>query len=403
VSAGTENESTKDVEVPVLLAETEDWFVHHGIPHFIDDFKASEDVWTRAVGFLTLVFFAELFLTFGQDVSGWQQAAAFFGGLAIVLAAVMVLNRFRGRTPLARPNTIGAGELALFVLIPPVLALLGGHRSAPEFLLVVILNIVILVAVYFVVSWGIFSMARWGLQAMWGHLTQMIQLLGRILPLMLLFSAFLFLNAEIWQVVNDFPLPLFAIVIGVLGLIGFSFLVGAMRGAISELSYFTEWDDVAKELIDTPLEGCDMSSFEGRPKQVPLGRAAKSNLTLRLVVGLAAQAGAVTLLIFGFYVIFGLLTVREETILQWTTLGDTLGDAEFLRFALFGDDIVLTRLHLIAAGLVAAFSGLQFAVSLVTDSAYQEQFVAESNDEVREALAVRAAYLRLVAAQAASS
>ena len=89
-----------------------------------------------------------------------------------------------------------------------------------------------------------------------------------------------------------------------------------------------------------------------------------------------------------------MLTVREETILQWTTL-DILGDAELLRLGLFGNDIVLTTLHLIAAGFVAAFSGLQFAVSLVTDDAYQEQFVAESNDEVREALAVRAAYLRL--------
>ena len=46
---------------------------------------------------------------------------------------------------------------------------------------------------------------------------------------------------------------------------------------------------------------------------------------------------------------------------------------------------------------MAAFSGLQFAVSLVTDAAYQEQFVADSNEEVREALAVRAAYLHLIA------
>ena len=95
------------------------------------------------------------------------------------------------------------------MLVPPVLALLGGRRSVGEFLLVVGLNIVILVGVYLVVSWGIFSMAKWGLSVMWGQLTQIVQLLGRILPLMLLFSAFLFLNAEIWQVVNDLPLFLF--------------------------------------------------------------------------------------------------------------------------------------------------------------------------------------------------
>ena len=393
MSRGAVDGTTQEVDVAALIDDTEDWFVHHGIPHFIDDFKASEDVWTRAVGFLTLVFFGELFLTFGPDVRGWTQAAAFIGGIAIVAATVALLNRFRGRSAFARPEDIGWGELGVFVFIPPVLALLGG-RTGAESLLVLVLNVATLVGVYLVVSWGIFSMARWGLVAMWGHLTQILQLLGRILPLMLLFSAFLFLNAEIWQVVNDLPLSLFAIVIGILGSIGLSFLVGAMRGAISELRYFTDWADVARELDNTPLEECDTSDFEGQPQQVPLGRAAQSNLTLRLVVGLAAQAGAVTLLIFIFYVIFGLLTVREDTILQWTTL-DTLGGVELVRFRVFGESLVLTQLHLVTSGLVAAFSGLQFAVSLVTDSTYQEEFVAESNDEVREALAVRAAYLRL--------
>ncbi len=377
-----------------LLDATEDWFVHNGIPHFIDDFTASEDVWTRAVGFLTFIFFSELFLTFGRDVEGWQQFAAFLGGIGIIVAAIVTLNRVRGRDSFARPNDIGIGELALFVLIPPVLALLGGHRTTVEFFGVVLLNVVILILVYLVVSWGLFSMVRWGLAAMWTHLTQVLQLLGRILPLMLLFSAFLFLNAEIWQVVNDFPLPLFALVVLALALIGLTFLTGAMSGTIHELRFFDEWTEVDRELGGTPLEGCDTSNFPGQPKQVPLGRAARANLTLRLVVGLAAQVLLVTLLIFGFYVVFGLLTVRSDTMLQWTTL-DVTTDVELFSFSLFGNEIILSSLHLIAAGFVAAFSGLQFAVSLVTDQTYRQGFVEESNAEVREALAVRAVYLRL--------
>ncbi len=381
-----------------LIDATEDWFVHHGIPHFIEDFKASEDVWTRAVGFLTLVFFAELFLTFGDRVEGWYQFLAFLGGVVVIFTGIAIVNRFRGRSAFARPNDIETGELGLFVLIPPILALLGGHRSAGEFFGVVLLNIAILALTYVVVSWGIFSMARWGLIAMWNHLTQVVQLLGGILPLMLLFSAFLFLNAEIWQVVNDLPYVLFAVVLALLAAIGLSFLVGAMRGAISELRYFTDWDDVGRELANTPLEPCDPSTFSGQPRQVPLHRAAQANLTLRLVVGLAAQAGAVCMLVFLFYVVFGMLTVREDTIVQWTTLDD-LSTVELLRAPIGGTDIVLSTLHLVTAGFVAAFSGLQFAVSLVTDDDYQEEFVAESNSEVRKALAVRAAYLRLLKEQ----
>lgn len=379
-----------------MIDDTEKWFVHNGIPHFIDDFSASEDVWTRAVGVLSFVFFAEMFLTFGDQFTGVQQALVFLGGIAVALAAFVLVNRMRGRPSFSRPRTIGVGELALFVLVPPVLALLGGNRGLAEVVQVVIVNLIILALVYVAFSWGLLSMLRWGIATMLHHVTRILQLLGKVLPLMLLFSAFLFLNAEIWQVVNDLPLVFFAIVVGALALIGFVFLAGSMTGAISELRYFDSWDEVAGRLTDTPLDGCDTNDFDGTPAQVPLGRAARSNLTLRLVVGLSAQVLLVTGVIFGFYVLFGVLTVREATILQWTTLDiDMFPDVELVRLNLFGAAIVLTKLHLITAGLVAAFSGLQFAVSLVTDSAYQEEFVADSNDEVREALAVRAAYLRL--------
>jgi hypothetical protein len=378
-----------------LIDATENWFVHNGIPHFIDDFTASEDVWTRAVGFLTFVFFSEMFLTFGRDVSGWQQLGAFIGGLALVGAGIVAVNRLRGRSNFARPEEIGIGELALFVTIPPVLALIGGHRTTIEFFGVVLLNILVLIGIYLVVSWGLFSMVRWGLVAMWVHLTRVVQLLGRVLPLMLLFSAFLFLNAEIWQVVNDLPLVLFSIVVGALVFIGLSFLIGSMQGAIHGLRFFDDWAEVGRELDGTPLEGCDTSVFPGSPEHVPLGRAARTNLTLRLVVGLSAQVLLVTGLIFGFYVLFGVLTVREDTVLQWTTLSSS-ADVTLGSFSLNGERMIVTSLHLVTAGFVAAFSGLQFAVSLVTDDTYREEFVAESNAEVRQAIAVRAAYLNLV-------
>ena len=379
----------------VLVEETEDWFVHIGLPHFIDEYSASEDVWTRVVGLLSFLFFAELFLTFGGDVSGWAQAGAFFAGLALILVAIATLNRLRGRRAFARPDDIGPGELALFVLVPPVLALLGGHRDATGFLGVLAFNLAALVVVYVVVAWGLVPMARWGLGVMVAHVGQVLQLLGRVLPLMLLFSAFLFLNAEIWQVANDFSWLLFGIVIGGLVVIGAGFLAGSMSGAIRELQWFSTWDEVDAELDETPLEGFDPTTFPGRPERVPLSTAARRNLALRLLVGLGAQALLVTLVIFAFYVVFGLLTVRADTMLQWTTL-DRVEPVRIGSFDVSGEEILLTDLHLMVAGVVASFSGLQFAVSLVTDSDYRRRYVEQGNAEVREAIAVRATYLRLV-------
>ena len=390
-----------EADPDALIDRTENWFVRQGIPHFIDDFTASEDVWTRAAGVLSFIFFCELFLTFGGEIEGVAQFGVFLVGLGVLVGAIGLVNRWRGRRWFARPDTIGAGELALFVLVPPVLALLGGHRDNGGFILVVIANLVFLLVLYVVVSWGLFAMARWGLEVMTHHLRAVLQLLGRTLPLMLLFSAFLFLNAEIWQVANNFSLPLFAVVIGALVVIGLSFLLGSLSGAIDELRTFTTWHEIGRELDDTPLEGFDVSSFDEDPRRVPLSSAARRNLSLRLLVGLGAQVLLVAMLIFIFYTGFGLLTVREDTLLQWTTRTfENEAEIILLRFRIFGDEILLTTLHLIVSGFVAAFSGLQFAVSLVTDSAYRKEFVEESNAEVREALAVRAVYLRLSRQQA---
>ena len=92
------------------------------------------------------------------------------------------------------------------------------------------------------------------------------------------------------------------------------------------------------------------------------------------------------------------LAVREDTILQWTTLSNDQTDSVSLAsFTIAGETILLSSLHLVTAGFVAAFSGLQFAVSLVTDENYRAEFVEDSNAEVRAALAVRACYLNLVA------
>ena len=79
------------------------------------------------------------------------------------------------------------------------------------------MNVGLLVGAYLVVSFGLLPMIYWG-GAYSGHQIALIgRLVGRILPLLLLFSAFLFLNAEVWQVAHDFSWPYYAIVLGVIG------------------------------------------------------------------------------------------------------------------------------------------------------------------------------------------
>ena len=97
-----------------------------GLPLLIEDYSASQDVFTRAVPLLGFVFLLELLGAIDLSWSVWANVLAALGGLAVLLAAVAGANAARGRRLLAVPDSIGRVELALFVLVPAVLPLVFG-------------------------------------------------------------------------------------------------------------------------------------------------------------------------------------------------------------------------------------------------------------------------------------
>ena len=66
---------------------------------------------------------------------------------------------------------------------------------------------------------------------------------------------------------------------------------------------------------------------------------------------------------------------------------------EMASWTLANSTIVITWEHFAVAGFIAAFSALQFSVSMVTDSTYRDEFYEDVTREIREVLAVRALYL----------
>ena len=90
-----------------------------------------------------------------------------------------------------------------------------------------------------------------------------------------------------------------------------------------------------------------------------------------------------------------MLTVREGTILQWTTAAELTRSADWaVRIPLLGDEVIFTRQLVLVAGFIGLVSGLQFAVQVVTDKSYRDEFAADMTGELRQTLAVRAVYHR---------
>lgn len=370
----------------------ERWFIRRGVPHVIHEYRASTDVFTRAVPFLTLVFLIELFASFGDRFEGWAQFWVFCAGVAIALGAVGAVNRLRGRRLMQLPDRVGGIELAVFVLVPPVLPALFSNNPWSDAIGLGLINVGVVAVAYVAVSFGLLPMVVWAGAYSGNQIALIGRLVGRILPLLLLFSAFLFLNAEVWQVAHDVPWPYYAIVMGAIAIIGFGSVAVRIPSELTGLARFESWEQVCK-LVDgcgSPLAPAEPPDGLAVSDIAPLDRMDRVNLGLLMFIAQAVRVVLVGLVIGVFYVAFGLLTVREATIVSWVA-SDSLDP--LTRFGLFGNEMVLTWELLAVSGFIAALSALQFAVSSVTDQVYREHFYEDMAHEAREVLATRALYL----------
>ena len=369
----------------------ERWFIRRGVPHFIDDYSAGEDIFTRAAPFLTLVFLLEIAAA-ANFSAWWTNTLAVVGGAALLVGIWALFNRARGRKPLSLPQSIGRVELAIFILAPPLLPLIfGGDGSTAA--LVIGVNIATLAVVYLVTSYGLIPITIWATRRLFDQVAGTVRLLARALPLLLLAITFLFINAEVWQTAGSLVGPLFVGTLALFTVIGALFAIVRLPREIGQLSQFDSWVEMAPLLEQTPLAGQQIG-VEGEPDPTPLDWREWTNVGLVVLFAQAVQVLLVVAMVGAFLVLLGLLLVPTSVIQVWGGEPNVL-----LTLSLLGRDVELTEELLRVSGFLAAFSGLYFAVAAVTDANYREEFFSEVIGDVRQAMAVRAVYRELLGRQ----
>lgn len=383
-------------ERALLRARTERWFIRQGLPHFIDDYSVTGDVLTRALPFLLLVFVLEAFNTFSDTRRGWAEVAPFLVGLAVLVVTAVLVNRLRGRRPFQRPDRVGGVEIAVFLLVPPILPALLHDDRLVDSLGILVANLVILLVAYVVTSYGLVPMTRWGVRQLAGQLGDLANVMARALPLLLIFSALLFLTTEIWQVCSSLGAPFFVVTALIPFVAGTLFLLLRVPEELDAVAHFDHWEGVRDLAVGSPLGEVDLMGLDDPPHAAPLERRAWLNVGLVLVVSQSVQILLVSVVVGVFYVGFGLFAISESVTRAWT-----VGSVDVLaRFEVFGNQAVLSTQLLKVAAFIAAFSGLQFTVSAITDSTYRREFFERAVRGVRQGLAVRALYLAEVAGTA---
>jgi hypothetical protein len=347
------------------LAVYERRFRRAGLPLFIVDYSPYEDVFTRAVPLLGLVFVVEMLGAGDLDWSVWANLAAVAGGLAILVAGVALVNRRRGRRAFGVPERVGVPELAAFVLVPALLPLVFGGQVVSA-LVTALGNLVLLLVVYLVVGLGMLAIVRWAGRRLVGQLAASLELLSRAVPLLLVFAIVLFINTEMWQVFSAVPDAFLALIAGLFLAAGSTFL--AVR--------------LPQEVAALEREACP---------DTPLHRRERFNVGLVMFVSQGLQVLLVSLAVGAFFVVFGALAIGPDVLDAW--IGGA-GD-EVFAVRLFGDEARVTVELLEVSGGLAAFSGLYYAIAVLTDSVYRAEFLSELEGTMRETFRARAEYLEL--------
>lgn len=348
------------------IRELEHEFRRDGLPNLIVDLSASEDIFTRAIPFLTLVFVIEIVNALDVD-AGWTNLLLALGGAALLIGAFGLLNLARGRRFLSIPHRVGIPELVAFVALPALLPVVFSGQFLFGFNTILV-NSAIVVLAYLVVGFGLVSIVRWAGVRLFAQLASSATVLVRAVPLLLFFSLVMFFTTEIWQVFTTSGPATYWTAMGMFVLLGMGFLSVRLPGVVREVQ---------------------ADSYVG---DVPLRRRERLNLAAVALISESLQVMFVSAAVWLFYVILGILLVAADVRGTWLLRPQTV----IWDIAWFGERVQVTSQLLRVATGVAAFAGLYYAVAILVDSAHRDQFVDALSEELRDTFRRRSEYLDLV-------
>lgn len=229
----------------------------------------------------------------------------------------------------------------------------------------------------------------WALKRTLSSLGSVVSTASRALPLLLVFIAFLFINAEAWQMAASLGFgTLWLTALLLLGL-GTVFLLVRLPEEVDQADDAVDDAFLLRACRGTPLEEVCREMVDD-PAADPAAHAQISgyerwNLIVVLLVVQAVQVLVLVAAVFGFLLVFGSLVIDEDVQRSWT--GEGTSHLSFLPSV--SAELVKVSLFL------ASFSGLYFTVSAITDETYRGQFFAAVMVHLERAVGVRAVYLAL--------
>ncbi|GAA1985698.1 hypothetical protein [Catenulispora subtropica] len=436
MSRGARNAASKRSERRALadahrhLDDVEKWFVKRGLPHFIENYKATEDVFKRALPVFVVLVLFQMGLELTSTSVTWADRAVGAGiGLGAVLVIFLVANLIRQPYAWYRlPQVIGIPEIALLVVLGPTVGKLS-HASWKAVMADGIANVLVLGLAYALVSYAMLPVVLWALRHSVRELGNLVNLASKALPMLALFGTFLFLNVDMWHIASSFEkrsqlwwTTLF------FGLIIFGFLMVRLPSEVKMLSGEYTREAVMAAASDTPLAR-HLDELDEELPQLMTNRRQRINMLFVLAFTQIIQILLLAVVVFLYFVTLGKLAVNNGQVADWlrtpeckAELADhhketVMAACHFTdeqaeswlkiiepgklfgfpaRIPLGGEhELIFSEPLLRTAILLTTFSAFFFAVSAVTDEAYRKDFFESITGKLTKCLTIRCGYVHL--------
>jgi hypothetical protein len=374
---------------PETRRAIERWFVRRGVPQLVEGYATEQSMDARATpAILAWILLGSVWVVgTPRGLPDAANAGIAAGTVLLVAAGLLVANRLRGRPALARPAKYDLGDIAVFAGLPGIAAVLV-HGSAEAGLAAALTTATGIGLIYIVVGFGLASIGAWAVGWLLAQLVQIVGLVARTLPLLLILVAFLLFASELWQAART---------IGVLDRLGaalllsasaVAFLASRARRELQPLENATSWSGILSDVEGTPAAPL-ADALHGRELHVPpLTTLQRLNVTLLVLITQFLQSVFVGFVVFLFLVAFGLLALPVSVQEAWIGAPPQ----PLVSFEALSEVRTLSLELLTVTALLGGFAALYFSGFSLTDQTYREEALAEVLGDVRRILAARALY-----------
>lgn len=366
---------------PAEREACEAYLRRNGLPHLTVDYDPREDTLTRLRPALVLILIVGLAVALRPDWPVWKRGAAVLLGLAIAAAAIILVNVARGRSWRARPQRVGFVEAVALVLVPPVAALVLGDGLGSA-LVIGGWSIAIAAVLYATASFGVLPLLVHQGRAAVADAVTTVAVAVRAMAIMFALLVFLILAEETWRALGGLEGWRFVTVMILFGVLVVVMLLGGLRRERARLVEPVPDAEMAARARTTPAAPLVGDAIPPRPPR--LGRVARLNVTLALLLSLGLRVVAVGAAVGVILLVFEVLIVDRELTTAW------VGGDPHIYLAVDvagGGQIILSEAAVRVAALLGGFAAVYFTSIAVGDPSNRDEFLGDELERLRRVIA----------------